>query len=362
MKRIIYFSLFLNCIFFSTQVYPGWTQKPTVNIYGFVDIYYVYDFNKPVTDYRQSFFYNHNRHNEFNLNLGLIRLQLVHPKYRANLSMQTGTYANDNYAAEPGVLKNIYEAVVGISLNKENNLWLDAGIMGSHLGFESAVSIDNLTLTRSLSAENSPYYLTGAKLTYSPDDKWEIAAIVCNGWQRIQRVQDNSLLSFGTQVNYSPNEQVILNWSTFIGTDDPDSTRRMRFFNNFYSIFTFSKDISFIAGFDIGIQQRTKNSSQYDVWLSPTFIAQYSLNQNWKTAIRAEYYKDKTGIIIPTGTENGFETTGFSVNCDYLPVPNLALRIEGRWLHSRDKIFKTENEFSDQDFFIATSISVNISE
>jgi len=158
MKRIIFFSLFLNCIFFSTQVYPGWNQKPTVNIYGFVDIYYVYDFNKPVTDYRQSFFYNHNRHNEFNLNLGLIRLQLVHPKYRANLSMQTGTYANDNYAAEPGVLKNIYEAVVGISLNKENNLWLDAGIMGSHLGFESAVSIDNLTLTRSLSAENSCFY------------------------------------------------------------------------------------------------------------------------------------------------------------------------------------------------------------
>jgi len=362
MKRILLFTLFLNLFFFSESVFSGWNQKPNVNIYGFVDIYYVYDFNKPATDYRQPFFYNHNRHNEFNLNLGLISLQLEHPKYRANLSIQTGTYANDNYAAESGVLKNIYEAVVGISLDNENNLWLDAGIMCSHIGFESAVSINNLTLTRSLIAENSPYYLTGAKLTFQPNDKCEIAAIVCNGWQRIQRVQGNSLLSFGTQVKYNPTEQFSLNWSTFIGTDDPDSTRRMRFFNNFYGIFNFSEDISLITGFDVGIQQRTKSSSQYNVWLGPILIAQYSLNQNWKTAFRAEYYKDKTGIIIPTGTENGFETTSFSVNCDYFPVPNLALRIEGRWLISRDKIFETENEFSDQNFFIATSISININE
>jgi hypothetical protein len=362
MKRILFFVLFFNFIFFSTQVYAGWDQKPTINIYGFVDIFYVYDFNEPVTNYRQPFFYNHNRHNEFNLNLGLISLQLLHPKYRANLSIQAGTYPNDNYAAEPGVLKNIYEAVVGISLNNENNLWLDAGIMASHIGFESAISIENFTLTRSLSAENSPYFLTGAKLTFSPGEKWELAAIVCNGWQRIQRVQNNSLLSFGTQVNYSPNEEVILNWSTFVGTDDPDSTRRMRYFNNFYSTFNLSKEISFIAGFDIGLQQRSKGSSEYDAWLSPVIIAQYSLNQNWKTAFRAEYYKDKTGIIIPTGTENGFETTGFSVNCDYLPVPNLAVRMEGRWLISRDKIFETNNGFSDQDFFIASSISIKIVE
>ena len=362
MKRIILFSLLLNFILFSSPIYPGWNQIPNINIYGFVDIYYVYDFNKPVTDYRQPFFYNHNRHNEFNLNLGLIGLQLEHPKYRANLSIQTGTYANDNYAAEPGVLKNVHEAVVGISLNKENNLWLDAGIMGSHLGFESAVSIDNLTLTRSLAAENSPYFLTGAKLTFNPNNKWEIVATVCNGWQRIQRVQNNSLLSFGTQIKYSPSEQFVLNWSTFVGTDDPDSTRRMRIFNNFYSTFNLSEDISLITGFDIGVQQRTKGSSEYDAWLSPVIIAQYSLNQNWKTAFRAEYYKDKTGIIIPTKTENGFETTGFSVNCDYLPVPNLALRMEGRWLISRDEIFETHNGFSDQDFFIAASISIKIVE
>lgn len=82
------------------------------------------------------------------------------------------------------LLQHIYESNIGISLNKKNNLWLDAGIFGSHIGFESAISKDCWTLTRSLFAENSPYYLSGTKLTYNPNEHWEFAVIICNGWQR----------------------------------------------------------------------------------------------------------------------------------------------------------------------------------
>lgn len=132
-----------------------WQQKPVVNLSGFVDVFYVYDFNRPTTTYRQPFLYNHNRHNEFNLNLGMVKLSIEHSKYRSNIAFHAGTYSNDNYANEPGLLKNIYEANVGISLNKKNNLWGDAGVMPSHIGFESAISMDNWYLTRSLLAENS---------------------------------------------------------------------------------------------------------------------------------------------------------------------------------------------------------------
>jgi hypothetical protein len=166
-----------------------WKQKPELRLAGFLEVFYAYDFNKPQGNSRQPFLYNHNRHNEFNLNLGYVKLGLEHTKYRANLALHAGTFVNDNYAAEPGVLKHVFEANVGLSLNKANNLWLDAGIFASHIGFESAVSIDNWTLTRSLLAENSPYFLSGAKLTFTPNSKWTVAALVCNGWQRIQRVQ-----------------------------------------------------------------------------------------------------------------------------------------------------------------------------
>ncbi len=343
-----------------SQEDSSWQHKPEVKISGFADVFYVYDFNRPQGTRRQDFLFNHNRHNEFNLNLGLINVSLDHEKYRASFALQTGTYANDNYAAEPGLLKNIFEAYIGISLNKKNNMWLDAGVFPSHIGFESAISTANPTLTRSISAASSPFFLTGVKWTYRPNDQWGLAGLVLNGWQRIQRLEGNSLLSFGTQVSFHPSDKTSLNWSTFIGTDDPDEIRRRRYFNNFYGQFQLSEKLGFTAGFDIGLQQRSKSGSTYDSWLSPVVIVQYKMNQTWNAAFRVEYYKDETGIIIPTTTANGFQTTGLSLNFDYAPTEHVICRIEGRWLNSKDNIFETDTSLTDKNFIIATSMAVNL--
>ncbi|MBB4119520.1 hypothetical protein GGR32_001822 [Mesonia hippocampi] len=344
------------------QVDRIWQQQPELNISGFMDVFYVYDFNRPQHAERQSFLFNHNRHNEFNLNLALVKLDVKHSKYRANLALQTGTYAGDNYTAEPGLLKNVFEANIGISLNKKNNLWLDAGILPSHIGFESAISMNNLTLTRSLLAENSPYFLTGAKLTFSPNDKWEVAGLIVNGWQRIQKLEGNSLVSFGTQVNYKPTEKITLNWSTFIGADTPDHIRKIRYFNNLYGQFQVTEKLNLITGLDIGIEQKAKKSSSYNYWLSPVIIGQYTVNNTWKMAVRAEYYQDEKGVIIPTETINGFKTTGISFNIDYLPSKNISCRFEGRWLTSKDDFFETGNRTSKNNFIIGTSIAIKFSE
>ncbi len=364
-----YFKIFLTLLFISvipanlfSQKDSAWEKPPFIQLSGFVDVFYTYDLNQPKTNYRQTYFYNYNRHNEFNLNLGYIKFGVEQIKYRANITLQAGTYPNDNYASEPGLLKNIYEANIGITLNRKNNLWLDAGIFASHIGFETAISLDNWSLTRSILAESSPYYLSGAKLTFTPNNKWEIAALACNGWQHIQKVSGNFLPSFGTQIKFIPIKKNILNWSTFIGTDDPDTTRRMRYFSNFYSQFQFGKHFGLIAGFDIGTQQQAKNSSQYKFWLSPIIIVRYSITNKWGTAFRAEYYQDETGIVIPTGTVNGFKTTGLSLNIDYLPISNIACRIESRWLYSQDKIFEQNQSPTNNNLFITASIAVKFNQ
>ncbi|SEF68028.1 porin [Algoriphagus boritolerans] len=347
--------------FAQNQADSSWSKEARISLSGFADVFYVYDFNQPESIERQTFLFNHNRHNELNLNLGLLKLSLNHSKYRANFALQAGTYSNDNYAAEPGLLKNIFEANIGISLTEKNNLWLDAGIMPSHIGFESAISTDNWTLTRSILAENSPYFLSGAKLTFYPNDKWEVAGLILNGWQRIQRLEGNSLPSIGTQLKFSPTESTTLNWSTFIGTDDPDLTRRMRYFNNFYAQFKLTERFGLITGLDLGIQQRSKGSSEFDFWYSPVLIGQFTVSQNWKAAIRAEYYQDQTGIIIPTETINGFRTSGLSLNMDYSPTPAIFCRIEGRWMTSEDAIFERNSNLSKSNFMIGTSIAIRFS-
>lgn len=366
MKQFWLFSLVFVLTFVSKQLSAqadsAWSKEPELFVSGCVDVFYVYDFNQPNGSARQAFLYNHNRHNEFNLNLGIVKLGLEHKKYRGNLALQAGTYVNDNYAAEPGALKNIFEANIGISLNKKNTVWLDAGIMPSHIGFESAISSDNWTMTRSILAENSPYFSTGMKLTFKPTDQLEMAALIMNGWQRIQRVEGNSMPSFGTQIKYQASKKIAVNWSTFLGTNDPDSLRRMRYFSNLYTNVDVNRHMSFIAGFDVGVQQRSNASSTFDPWWSPVIIARLSISESWKMALRAEYYHDPTGIMIPTATTNGFQTKGLSLNLDYSPASSILVRIEGRWMNSKDAIFESGTSFKRDNLIVATSIALTFPE
>jgi len=174
-----------------------------------------------------------------------------------------------------------------------------------------------------------------------------------------KKVSGNSLPAFCTQIKYIKGDRLTFNWSTFIGTDDPDTTRRMRYFNNVYVQSQLTKKLGFIAGFDIGGQQIKKENADYTVWFSPVIIVRYLWTDQWSTALRAEYYQDKEGVIIVTGTPNGFKTSGLSLNLDYSPFKNIVWRLEGRWLTSTDKIFPSQNKNANDNFTIVSSIAVS---
>lgn len=361
--KIFAFVYILGSLSFITgysQSTNAWSSPPQLTVSAYVDVFYAYDFNEPTTPYRQTFFYNHNRHNEFNLNLGFIGLEINQIKYRAKIALQTGTYAQDTYANESGILRNVYQAYAGISLNKKNNLWLDAGIFLSHLGLESPLSIEDWTLTRSITIENLPYYLAGARLTYKPNDVVLVSGIICNGWQRIQRVAGNSLPGFGTQLLITPNDKYTFSWGTFIGTDDPDSTRRMMYFNDLYAIMQFVEKFGVSAEFDFGARQKFKGADDYNTWYGFSLIAHYKFAKKWATALRGEYYYDNEGVIVTLDTPYGFKTSGYSLNIDFIPIPQVACRVEGRWLHSPDEIYLKDNIPTQNNIFIVGSIAVKL--
>ena len=333
---------------------PSPIEQVNVNVSGFLDTYYSYDFNRP-DDKRQSFVFNHNRHNNVNINLALLRMQVAHKRYRANIGLHTGTYVTDNYAAEPLANKFIYEANAGFSLLKNNKLWLDAGVFESYIGFESALSSMNPTLTRSLAAESSPYFLTGAQVSWT-EEKWELGIFLLNGWQRIQMVSGNTLPSTGSRFTYKVNSNFSLNWNTFVGTDDPDSTRRMRYFSNFYGSFEKGKWKA-IAGFDLGFQQEQKHSDSYNNWFNASVILSYQMHQKWMIGGRWEYFKDPNELIISSPNTLGFNTQGYSLNLDYRPLENIVIRCEGRWFYSTKRTFEKDGDFSRNNAFITVSLA-----
>ncbi len=337
------------------------TDEKPLTISGYVEAYYSYDFNNPENNTKPSFLYSYNRNNEVNINLAYIKAAYATEKIRANLAFAAGTYINANYSTEPGVLKNMYEANAGIRLAKKANLWLDAGIFSSHLGFESAVGKDCWTLTRSLQADNNPYYETGAKLSYtSTNEKWFLSVLVLNGWQRIQRVDGNTTPAFGTQATYKPSKKITLNYSTFVGNDKPDSVRKMRYFNDLYGIFQFNDKFSAAAGIDYGLEQKSKGSSSMNTWYSPAVILKYAFDNKNTIAVRGEYYSDENGVIISSGTPNGFKTFGYSLNYDRSIFNKAVWRIEVRNLNSKDDIFvKQDKSMTANDLFITTALAIS---
>ncbi len=329
-------------------------------ISGYAEIYYGFDFNRPPNNMRPSFVYSHNRHNEVNLNLGFIKAGYDDGKVRANLAFMAGTYTNANLVNEPGVLKNVFEGNAGIKLSKVANLWLDAGVFASHIGFESAISKNCWVLTRDIASDNTPYFESGAKVTYtSPGGKLTLTGLYLNGWQRITRQNGNSAPAGGIQVIWEPIAKIAFNYSNYLGIEGADSVGVRRFYNNFYGTFQLTKKLGLILGYDYGIQQKSKGSGIYYNVSSPVAIARYQLAAKWALAGRVEYYQDKNGVLIVTGTPNGFKTTGYSLNVDYAPAGNALIRLEGKVYDSKDQIFKSYTGLVNTSPLLTASFAVS---
>ncbi len=337
----------------------GLAQNDTTNkitYTAYVDAFYVFDFNQPKTTSRNIAFYNYNRHNQVGINLGYFKLAYDYKKTRANFAIAAGTYMQDNLGSEPELIRNIFEANLGFNI--KNNWWLDIGVFPSHIGFESAITKDCWNLTRSLCAENTPYYESGAKLNYATKSKkWFFSLLYLNGWQRIQRIEGYTLPSFGSQITFKPNDRFTLNHSSFIGYMNPDSIAVLRVFNNIYFNYQITDRFALTMGFDYGLQQKSKKDTKLNYWFSNTLVARYKLNSRFIIAGRSEYYGDPTNITIPTYTR-GFNVFGNSINLDYVPQTDFLIRIEARLLQADAAIFLNKGKtFQNQNMFVSTSFS-----
>ena len=327
-----------------------------LTFYGFVDGYYGYDFKYAPTNTRPAFLYSHNRQNEFTINQGLVGLRYDNGQVRGAVGLHAGSYVEANYAAENPVFRHIYEGYAGFRPFRK--AWLDVGIFTSHIGFESALSKDNWTLTRSLMAENSPYYEAGARLTYEVSPKLTLTGLVLNGWQNIR--ENNQGKALGTQLQWKPTAKLLLNSSTFYGNEQPqDSVRRRRYFHNFYASYAATDRLSLAVVFDVGKQESEQRGGRADNWHTGAAFVRYQLAPKWTAAARAEYYHADRGVLIraisPRPSDADVNLKAASLNLDYAPARNVVFRVEGRLMNAKQPIFEQRNNRTSDRYANLTS-------
>lgn len=310
---------------------------------GYLESYLQHDHNDPSSHRRPDFIYSHDVLDRPAINLAMLKAALNTQVLRGNLALGSGTYMRANYAAEPAGLQHLFEANVGLKLSTQHALWLDIGVMPSHIGAESAIGSDNWTLTRSLMADNSPYFQTGAKLGYTSDDgRWQLAGLVLTGWQRIHRPNDNTTPALGHQLVYTPNETLTLTSSSFIGNDKSDAERQMRYFHHGNVRWQLSPELSLLVALDVGAQQTATDPGRYQVWLGQSTLLRYQLSPRLAVAGRVEYYQDRHQVIVATHGQDGFQTMGYSVNIDYAITSKVLWRNELRYLNSAQANFSQQ--------------------
>jgi hypothetical protein len=249
------------------------------------------------------------QNNTFGVSLAMLDIRYQTTGIRARLVPAFGTYMNANMANEPGTLKNLLEASVGVRISKKLNLWMDAGILGSPYTNENPVSKDQLMYSRSLSAENSPYYLSGVKLGLPLRENVRFYTYLINGWQQIQ--DHNEQLSLGTQLEWQPGKNHIINWNTYIGNeksiDHPNFGTR--YFTDLYWIGKLGKKWDVSACVYAGVQRYTTlrtdslmpipdhaDYKQY-TWWNANVQVKYAFNSKLSLSGRLEWFDDANNIF-----------------------------------------------------------------
>ncbi|HYW52233.1 MAG TPA: porin [Gemmatimonadaceae bacterium] len=309
-----------------------------VRLNGFVDTYYAYDFNRPA-DGDRPFTTQAVRHDEFNVNLAWLGVTIERRKVRARVALQAGTSVQANYAGEPregtisgpDVARFIQEAVVGVRLS--DDVWVDAGIYYSYLGLESWASSDNPTYTRSLVADYTPYYLSGAKLTWAITPRLTAQVHAMNGWQNIS--ENNRSKAIGSRVDYAVSPAVMLSYANFLGNEQGhDVPSALRLFNQVMAKATLPRGTQLQGQVDAGRQAAS-------AWYGLVLIARQPVTERVALVGRVERFADPDKVVLVTSRLGGFIGNGASLGVD--------VGIEGgaRWRSELRSLRTTESVFFD---------------
>jgi hypothetical protein len=299
---------------------------------------------------------NYSKTNAVDLNFLSASLHYRNNFFRTSMGLMTGSYAKNNLAAEDKWARNIYEANVGFHFTNDEEIWLDAGILPSHIGFESVPASKNWSGTRSLVADLSPYYETGLRLSYRPNKSWYLAILALNGWQRITTTLNDFGKSWGMHISFNPKPNWQINSGSFIGQIPVGNKVTTRIYSNLYSTLQLNPRMWVMAGWDWGIQEN--NTKQWnDILINYKYALIY---EKLLANIRYEYLSDPTSLLLPGNKDLKHKVNMTSINIDVRPVKNFTLRSEVNYSFSRYAIFPLKEQLttSQWSFFLIASVNL----
>ncbi len=329
-KNAVIISFILLNILPAAKIFAQSDSASKVAFSGYVDGYYAY-YTDSVGDGNYQKFPSVCPRNGFGLNTAMINAQYDAGKVRGIVSLHFGDIARSAWSP---TFNNVMEAHAGVRLLKK--LWLDAGFFRTHFGTEGLLPKENIASSVSLCTWFEPYFESGFRLNYNPNDKLAINIFLLNGYNIYE--DNNRKKSFGTLITYALSDKGNLGYSNYIGDDTPtagDSIAHLRIHNNLFLNYQINK-LKIQIGGDYCMQQNSDTLNKKDVSMySGVLGLKYQLKESFAFYTREEIFNDPHGfmsgiVIDKQNKQTGLELWGATVGMEYKPTENSYIRLETR--------------------------------
>jgi hypothetical protein len=309
---------------------------PGIDVTGFVDVYYGYNFNK-VDPQLRTFDV---QHNAFSLSLAEVAFtKAVTPESKVGfrVDLDFGKTADLVASFEPEdngkeIYKHIQQAYGSLLTGKVQ--W-DVGKFVTPMGAEVIESQDNWNYTRSvLFGYAIPFYHTGVRATINASPKVTLGAQLLNGWNNGSEINGNKTVALSATLK--PTGKVTWIGNYMVGKETVASDANRNLFDTTLTL-ALSPKFSLMGNFDYGKESDVS-------WWGIAAYAKLQAQPNWALVGRYEYLDD---------TDGGFMTFGqkaqtFTLTSDHTIAGSLKARIEYR-MDKTDAAFFLKDDGSLKD-------------
>jgi putative OmpL-like beta-barrel porin-2 len=329
---------------------------PPLEVSGFVDFYYEYNFNRPpayktdpfgarirndIENKLRNFDF---KHNELALNLAEVVLQRAPAPVGFKLKFAYGKATDWIHLSEPGG-SEVYQHILEAYLTAPLRFWgkkdtLDVGKFVTPNGAEVIETKDNWNYTRSfLFAWAIPYYHTGLRYTHPFSDRSGLALFLTNGWNDTE--DNNNSLSYGASYNHKFGSGVMFKQNWTGGPELRDDSKHWRHLFDTVVTYTPSAKMAYKLNIDYAREARPGGDVS---WGGVAGYARRAIGRRQAVALRAEWFEDGDGAT--TGTPQSLKEV--TLTYEWKHGGGLLTRVEGRYDWSNRAVFDKHDGTSKQ--------------
>ncbi len=177
-----------------------------------------------------------------------------------------------------------------------------------------------------------PFTHTGLRATYAATDTVSLILGVNNGWDALKNANSGKTLEVGG--TYTPSKALAFAASGYIGKQrigglvdtGPEGTRSLI---DLVATWNVTDSLSFVLNYDWAKQAGVTDGVKSPIdakWSGLAAYANYTISDQWKASLRAEYFDDADGYR--TGVAQKWKEV--TATLAYLPTKALELRVEAR--------------------------------